>query len=158
MHSWVSIQALRMAMALTLLVWLGLPLPGQADTLEAEAAYQNQCAACHIAFPPKKLSAGAWKKIMGQLESHFGVNASMDPSSQQVIADYLAKNAGRSFWSDEIPPNNRMTQTRWFLRKHGGIPAEVWGRDAVRSASHCAACHPEAGQSYFGDDTVRIPR
>jgi cytochrome c553 len=145
---------------LTLLMLLAISaLPRLAIAEQANAAYQGECAACHIAYPARLMSASAWKNVLGNLGSHFGVDATVGEPSQKEILQYLTRNAARSFWGDEeVPAQNRITQTRWFHRKHGAIPAEVWTRDSVHSASNCVACHAEAGQADFDDDNVKIPR
>ena len=37
------------------------------------------------------------------------------------------------------------------------LPANVWARPSVHSASNCAACHKGAGQGDFEEDDARIP-
>ena len=41
--------------------------------------YQEECASCHMAYPPGLLPARSWEKIMAGLESHFGDNAELEP-------------------------------------------------------------------------------
>ena len=95
---------------------------------------------------------------MGGLESHYGVNATLDEPVKSLITDFLVKNSAFSFWKDEVPPNNRITQSSWFMHKHGRIDPQVWTRDTVHSASNCGACHPDAEDGKFDDETVKIPK
>jgi hypothetical protein len=44
------------------------------------------------------------------------------------------------------PPEDRITRSAWFIRKHDEVPAAAWQRPAIRSAANCGACHPKADQ------------
>ena len=33
-------------------------------------AYKNECASCHMAYPPAMLSKPSWQRIMGSLDKH----------------------------------------------------------------------------------------
>ena len=57
---------------------------------------------------------------------------------------------------NEAPP--RITQTRYFLRKHDEVPARlVRDNPKIGSFSNCQACHGGAAQGDFDEDNVRIP-
>lgn len=43
-----------------------------------DARTLQECASCDIAFPPSMLPAASWKRMMGELENHFGDDASLD--------------------------------------------------------------------------------
>ena len=51
----------------------------------------------------------------------------------------------------------RITETRWFVRKHDEVPRATWSRKSVGSAANCAACHRQAEQGIFNEDAIRIP-
>lgn len=36
-------------------------------------AYKENCGACHFSYQPELLPSRSWKKILVQLEDHFGV-------------------------------------------------------------------------------------
>jgi mono/diheme cytochrome c family protein len=55
------------------------------------------------------------------------------------------------------PPQDRITRSAWFERKHRKIDAAVWQSNAVRSAANCAACHGGADRGRFDDDELRLP-
>jgi len=120
--------------------------------------YKQECAACHVAFPPGMLPADSWRRLLSNLPHHYGTEASLDAASVSELASWLAANAGTSKRLRETPPEDRITRSAWFIHAHDDVPGAVWKRPAVRSASNCAACHTQADQGNFNEHTVRIPR
>jgi Dihaem cytochrome c len=129
--------------------------------------WQQECASCHIAYAPAFLPKASWQRLMGGLDNHFGENASLDPATQADILRYLEANAadaGSSRMGNRVmrmAANDaplRITETRWFVRKHDEVPRATWSRKSVGSAANCAACHRQAEQGRFDDDSVRIPK
>lgn len=122
--------------------------------------YQQECAACHIAYPPGMLPAASWQHLMGSLQKHYGTDASLDEASLREIGDWLQTHAGTYKRVSEVPPQDRITTSAWFLRKHNPreVPPEVWKRAAVGSASNCAACHTQAAEGRFNERDIKIPR
>ena len=122
-------------------------------------AYTQECGACHLAYPSGMLPAASWARIMAGLNQHYGVNASLDAATAKPIAAWLQatavtyKRVGTS-----APPQDRISQSDWFARKHREVGAEVWKRPAVSSRANCGACHPGAAQADFEEDRVRMPR
>ncbi len=122
--------------------------------------YQQECAACHIAYPPGMLPAASWQHLMGSLQQHYGTDASLDEASLREIGGWLQVHAGTYKRVSEAPPQDRITKSAWFLRKHNAreVPPEVWKRPAVGSASNCAACHTQAADGRFSEREIKIPR
>lgn len=120
--------------------------------------YQQECASCHIAYPPAALPAASWQRLMQNLPRHFGTDASLDAASVKEISSWLAANAGTWKRVDASPPQDRITQSAWFLREHRELAASTWRRPAVKSPSNCSACHPQAEKGDFNEHRVRIPR
>ena len=123
----------------------------------ASPAYQQECAACHIAYPPGLLPAASWQRLMSNLPRHFGTDASLDAATAKEIAAWLRRNAGTRPGL-MAPPEDRITRSAWFLRQHDEVPADTWKRASIKSASNCSACHSRASQGDFDEDHVRIPR
>lgn len=131
-------------------------------------AWQQECASCHIAYAPSMLPKASWQRIMSGLDQHFGENASLDPATQADILRFLEANAadaattrmGRRVMQglDAKAAPLRITETRWFVRKHDEISRTTWARKSIGSASNCAACHRQAEQGVFDEDSVRIPK
>ena len=122
--------------------------------------YTQECASCHMAYPPALLPAASWQRIMASLNKHYGVDASLDAASQQKIGTWLSSNAATGKRTSLEPPKDRITQSDWFLRKHNSheVAPSVWKRASVGSPSNCNACHPKAAQGDFEEDQVRIPK
>lgn len=120
--------------------------------------YQQECAACHLAYPPGLLPRRSWIRLMNNLESHFGSDASIDLKEVQEISVWLDANAGTYKRVRAEPKDDRLTESDWFVRKHRKIEAEVWLRDSVKSKANCAACHTQAERGNYDDDAVTIPK
>ncbi len=120
--------------------------------------YQQECAACHLAYPPGLLPAASWQRLMAGLDKHYGTDASLDEASVRQIGGWLKSHAGTYKRVNEEPPQDRITRSAWFERKHRKVAPEVWKRASVRSAANCVACHSGADKGDCGDDGVRIPR
>jgi hypothetical protein len=120
--------------------------------------YQQECGACHTAFPPGMLPASSWQGVMSNLPQHYGTDASLDPATTKELSAWLAANAGTYKRVSEAPPDNRITRSAWFTRKHREVAATSWKLPAVKSATNCAACHPQADQGDFNERNIRIPR
>ena len=120
--------------------------------------YQQECAACHLAYPPGMLPAASWKRVMATLPKHYGTDASLDPATVKELGAWLNANAGTYKRVREDPPQDRITTSAWFIRKHDEVSAATWKLPAVKSASNCAACHTRADQGEFNERNVRIPR
>lgn len=120
--------------------------------------YQQECAACHIAYPPGMLPAASWQRLMHNLPRHFGTDASLDEATVQQLSNWLTAHAGTYKRVREQPPEDRITRSAWFQREHDEVPASGWKLPAVKSAANCAACHTRADQGDFNEHNVRIPR
>jgi mono/diheme cytochrome c family protein len=133
---------------------------GRKDAVRAPLLpkYQQECGACHVAFPPGMLPAASWQRIAGNLPRHYGTDASLDPSALAELGSWLAANGGTWKRVREEPPGDRITRSAWFLRKHGEVPAAAWKLPTVKGAANCAACHAGAEQGEFNEHNVRIPR
>ena len=122
-------------------------------------AYQSECAACHVAYPPQLLSAASWRTVMDGLDKHFGSDASLEPAIHAESLRYLEANAGRRDTSAAGKPLLRITETRWFVREHADeLPRDVWRHPQVKSAANCTACHTAADKGDFSERTLRLPQ
>ena len=130
--------------------------------------YRDECGDCHMAYQPGFLPARSWQQIMANLDDHFGENAEVELPLQQQLVDYLMSNAAdhsdykrsrammRSLSYDDIPL--RISETRYFLRKHDELPARVVQQNPeVKSYSRCEVCHTQADTGSYNEHQVRIP-
>lgn len=120
-------------------------------------SYQQECASCHIAYPPDMLPARSWQRLMNGLDHHFGTDASIDAATVTQLSTWLQAHAADGQRAAQEPPQDRITRAAWFERKHREIETAVWQLPAVKSAANCAACHVGAEQGRFDDDDLRTP-
>lgn len=120
---------------------------------------KQECASCHVAYPPGALHKDSWKRIMDSLEKHYGTDASMDAETTKKISQWLEQNAGtfKRVNSDAVP-ENRITKSPWFIRKHREVEAEVWKRPSIKTPANCIACHGGANESNFDEHQIKIPK
>lgn len=119
---------------------------------------QDECSACHMAYPPAFLPSRSWIAIMNNLENHFGEDASLVEEDRQSIENYLATHAAGSgnkssrflrSIADSTPL--RITDLSWWQREHNHeVSQRQW--DKAGSKSNCVACHQGAESGYFDDD------
>lgn len=135
-------------------------IAGERDTarLPLLPLYKQECAACHVAYPPAMLPAPSWQRLLDTLPRHFGTDASLDPASVKALSAWLAAHAGSGRRAGEAPPEDRITRSSWFVREHDEIAASTWKSPAVNSAANCIACHARADKGEFNEHDVRIPR
>ncbi|MBU3560178.1 diheme cytochrome c [Polynucleobacter sp. MG-Unter2-18] len=124
---------------------------------DAPASYEAECASCHMAYPPALLSQQSWKNVMSGLSKHFGTDASVDPKTQTELTNWLVKNATTRQKYSETAPENRITKTSWFIRKHDEVRPEVWKRASIKSPANCGACHSDAANGIFSEKNIKIP-
>lgn len=120
--------------------------------------YQQECAACHVAYPPGLLPAASWQRVMANLPRHYGADASLEAAALEELTAWLQANAGSRKRVREQPPEDRISRAAWFVREHEKVPAAAWKLPAVKSAANCNACHRQAEQGDFNERAVRIPR
>jgi hypothetical protein len=134
---------------------------------EANPLYQEKCGSCHLAYPPCLLPSGSWKKMMGELETHFGEPLTIDSASVTLISEYLAQNAA-DHSSDERSGKIMkdlggktpacITEIPYIIKKHSGLPPSIFKTEKVGAFSNCKACHAGAEKGEFDDDTVVLPQ
>jgi len=121
-------------------------------------AYVQECASCHVAFPPGLLPAASWSRVMAGLERHYGTDASIDATLKGRIEAWLLAHAGTSRMVGRTPPpEDRITRAPWFERKHRQVQPATWRLPSVKSAANCGACHGGAEQGDYGDRGLRLP-
>ena len=102
---------------LALVVAFGPALPARADDAARAPrvallpSYQQECAACHMAYPPGMLPAAAWTRLMDNLPRHFGTDASLDPATVRELSIWLGTNAGGDRRGRAPPPEDRITRS-----------------------------------------------
>ena len=122
------------------------------------AIYQQECGSCHLAYPANLLPKSSWQRVMRGLDKHYGSDASLDAATVQQIDHWLQTQGGQGKRAREEPPQDRITRSAWFERKHREVSAPTFKRASIKSAANCVACHRDAAQGDFEEDRVRIPK
>ena len=122
---------------------------------------KEECGSCHMAFAPSMLPANSWQRMMGQLDDHFGDDASVDAETARRITDYLVANAAdtggqrfsgkllRGVSADNAPL--RITELPKWVREHRKVKAREWQHKDVRTKANCVACHLDAERGYYDE-------
>jgi hypothetical protein len=103
------------------------------------------------------LPAASWRRVMTGLDKHYGTDASLDPATVTQLSTWLQTHAGTYKRVSTEPPEDRITRSPWFERKHRQVDPAVWKLPSVKSPAQCAACHTGAEQGDFDDDRLRLP-
>ena len=155
-------RACRALLAFTVLLGPALTVQANDDhrgpRLPLLPKVQQECTSCHGAYAPGLLPAASWQHLMDTLPHHFGTDASLDAVSTKEITTWLVANAGTYKRVREAPPEDRITKSAWFVRKHDEVSAATWKRASVKSPANCNVCHAQADQGDFNEHGVRIPR
>lgn len=132
------------------------------------ASFKEECASCHMLYPPGLLPQRSWEKMMAGLGDHFGADASLEPKTKDELTLYLKLNSADNSTAkrakrirDSIPAKEvplRFSETTYFVRKHDEISDKIYKRKAIGSRANCAACHPEAEQGIYSEHRVKIPK
>ncbi|MEY4726640.1 MAG: hypothetical protein RLZ36_1267 [Pseudomonadota bacterium] len=122
------------------------------------AVYIQECGSCHLAFPPNLLPKTSWQRLMNGLDTHYGSDASLDAAVQKQIDVWLQNYGGQSKRAREEPPQDRITRSGWFARKHRELSAATFQRASIKSPTNCTACHRDATRGDFEESRVRIPK
>jgi nitrate/TMAO reductase-like tetraheme cytochrome c subunit len=123
----------------------------------APAAFNTECTSCHIGYAPGLAGEANWRGIMGGLDKHFGVDASIDEKSRQTISAWLISHAAKGSRYASASPEFRISKSNWFVRQHDEVGSKVWKRASIKSPANCGACHGGADKGDFDEDRVRIP-
>jgi nitrate/TMAO reductase-like tetraheme cytochrome c subunit len=139
-------------------------LSAQADNyrLPKNAAFEEECTSCHMAFPPQMLHADSWRAMMNDLSKHFGTDASLDEKRRVAIADFLVANSGgrKTGTTRDAAgkPLLRITETDRFDKKHREIGAATFKRASIKSPANCTACHAQAAAGDYNERSIIIPK
>jgi nitrate/TMAO reductase-like tetraheme cytochrome c subunit len=147
---------------LALLAALALPAHADNYSVPKNAAFEEECATCHMAYPPQMLDANSWRAMMSGLSKHFGSDASIDEKRRTAITDFLVTYSGGRKEGESRDakgmPLLRISETVHFRKEHREIPAATWKRASIKSPANCTACHPDAAAGNYNEHAIRIPK
>jgi len=132
-----------------------------------DATYLKECGTCHTAFSPHLLPAASWRKIMGQLDNHFGDSAKLDASTQDAITRYLVANAADHANSDEahvimhsLGPGEvpaRITDVPFIAGLHAAVMDPRWsGQPRPKRLTECEVCHVRAPKGDYRIQAFKV--
>ena len=137
-----------------------------ADTAQQDPLYVEECAACHLAYPPGMLPQDSWQRMMRGLEDHFGDNAEMDAETYVEIETLLNNNALQrgtaakySQFARNLPaiPPLRITELPYMLQAHQSVEDAIGAENmTVGFLSPCEDCHREAADGIFDKDRLPV--
>ena len=131
------------------------------------SVYEEECGDCHFAYQPELLPEASWKKILTDLDDHFGESIELDDDLRKTVSDYLKSNSAeyssakravkimRSL-GNQVPL--RITDIPYIREKHHEISPNVLKLESIGSLSNCSACHTTAENGIYDDDDVKIPK
>jgi hypothetical protein len=113
-----------------------------------------------MAYLPQFLPARSWNKVIDGLKEHFGENAALDAATSKTIRDYLVGHAADAPGQDSrflrgLDPSvtpMRISETPYWIMRHGEIPSEVFTHPKIKTKANCIACHQNADKGGFEDE------
>lgn len=137
----------------------------QAKTAQLPEAYRQECGDCHSAYHPSLRTAQSWQAVMKRLSNHYGEDASLTGLKAAEIAKFLMDNDANQFDTEAAhkigrvdTPDDRMTETRFWRKKHDDFKPEAFKHKAVGSKVNCNACHKDAETGRFDDARIEVPK
>jgi hypothetical protein len=147
---------------------------GQADgdaafPMPVGKLYLEECGSCHTAYAPGLLPARSWKKMLAELESHFGEDASLDDSQRATLEKTLPALAADAPGGSELMRRiasgisareapQRISGSPFFKYMHDEVPSSFWKRPKIGGSANCGACHPRANEGRYYEREVSIPK
>lgn len=141
--------------------------PYKGPPLARNAAWNEECGACHLAYHPNLLPSRSWQRLLSGQHDHFGEDLALDRTTLHALAAFATANAAdrqatEAAWNivhTTPPPATplRVTDTAYWRRKHASLRAAVWSQGNVHGKSDCAACHRDAAAGTFRDGAMRVP-
>ncbi len=143
-------------------------LPGRGPPPAAlDPMFEEQCGACHLAFPPSLAPTSTWDDILADLQHHFGADATLSAEQVAHLRAWLDLNAAER-WDTlpshllRVPAADGSLRITGYarlaahapahpgspVRREAGLPAkQLCG--VPRRCSHrpiCAAAHHDPGR------------
>ena len=101
---------------------------------------------------------------MGDLENHFGDDASLNEEDEKNILDFLVQYSAEKstkeasfkiLKSQENKDIIAISQTTFWKNEHKEIPKEVFLHKSVKSKANCKACHSDVEKGLIEDDKIK---
>jgi len=142
--------------------------PYKGPVLPDNASWRENCSECHFAFHPSLLPARSWQKIFDEQHEHFGDDLDLDRKLFTELLKFHLDNAAERgltepsrkilFYTPENATPVRITETKYWQRKHEDIKDIYWKSKQVSIKGNCAACHLDAKEGTYEDSDMRLPK
>ena len=166
MNMWQWCSGATMLGAILLFGLQGIAVQVQAGDFRyiKDPLYEEECGACHLAYPPQLLPESAWHNVMDTLEDHFGESAELDAATSAENMNYLSEYAlGKGAPSrmsqmmrnlpEELPL--RITEYPAFINAHELVKQQLDIEQFDEGfLSPCADCHRQAGSGLFDKELL----
>ncbi|MBF0168233.1 MAG: cytochrome b/b6 domain-containing protein [Alphaproteobacteria bacterium] len=147
-------------------VWLSLLPPLGVPQLAMDPSYVKECGSCHTPHHPSLLPSASWRLVMGGLDDHFGDDATLSEAKRQELENWLVSSTELG-WDTKpgqrIPSTlkpdapMRITQAKYWERRHRDIPEATFKTKSVGGKANCKSCHVDAAQGRFSKLGIAIP-
>ena len=135
--------------------------------LADNALWREECGSCHLAFHPSLLPQRSWARLMSEQKQHFGSELALDAPTTAALLNFLTANSAEQHKTEPATKIDlsiragttplRITETPYWVKKHGDIEAAGWQSPKVKSRSNCGACHLDAEAGTFEDGAMQLP-
>jgi cytochrome b len=129
--------------------------------------FEAECGSCHITYPPYLLPKKSWEIMMGDLENHFGDDASIDEETNHIISKFLDQNSAEDSTNEAAfkilhslkdKKTIAITKTPYWEKRHKDIDEKVFLDDKIKSKANCNACHKDIENGLIENNLIQIPR
>jgi hypothetical protein len=117
-----------------------------------------------LCIPPNLLPKHSWVKLMGNLENHFGDDASLDAKDTKEILDFLLKNSAETSskqaslkFLNSIGNKDiiAMSQTTYWEKTHKKIDPKLFKHEQIQSKANCKACHSDIEKGLIENENIK---
>ena len=131
-----------------------------------DSTYREVCGACHFPLQPALLHSRSWQLLLAGTQDHFGQSVDLEAEQLAEVEAYLSANAAERTSGelaqeivDSIGSSTplRVTDVPVIRREHRRLDEAVFQRPSVAGRADCQACHPDAADGVYDDDSVTIP-
>lgn len=101
---------------------------------------------------------------MGELENHFGDDASLNKEDTKIILDYLKTNSAQNSTRQASlmflkSINNKdiiaMTKTKYWEKTHKKIAKKLFEHEDIRTKANCKACHLDIEKGLIENENIK---
>lgn len=101
---------------------------------------------------------------MGDLENHFGDDASLSVEDTKNILEFLLQNSAETStmqaslsFLNSIGNKDiiAMSETNYWKKKHSDIPEELFKHQEIKSKANCKACHSDIEKGLIENENIK---